>query len=86
MLLKKKTHSDGYWLLIGDFGLSKNITYNSVNLFGHLKYCSPELFEDKPSWPNEKIDAWSSGIVLYEMLAGYNPFASKDSFKLMLNI
>ncbi len=47
---------------------------------GTEEYCPPEFFEDEPPEPNDKLDSWSSGIVLYEMIAGHLPF-SGDKFK-----
>jgi serine/threonine protein kinase len=48
LFLKKKQHNEGYWLLIGDFGLAKNLrdktTKDTMNIFGTLDYCPPEFF------------------------------------------
>ena len=52
-----------------DFGLSaikfsKELKYDSV---GTLAYCSPEILLRRPY--DEKIDIWSSGLILYNILS-----------------
>ncbi len=82
LFLKKKEHGEGYWLIVADFGLARNLrdktTTISMNNMGTEKYCPPEFFQDKPPIPNDKLDSWSSGIVLYEMIAGHLPFSGND--------
>jgi serine/threonine protein kinase len=69
LLLKKKKHGEGYWLLVADFGLARNLsdkaTKSTVNHWGNSDYCPPEHDENAPPIPNDKRDSWSSGIVLY---------------------
>lgn len=47
---------------------------------GTACYLAPELvgmnFTNK--FYNEKVDVFSLGIIMYEILAGSNPFKSKD--------
>jgi serine/threonine protein kinase len=87
LLLKKKKNDKGYWLLVGDFGLARNLsdktTENTMNKTGTNQYCPPEFFEDKPPKPDDKRDSWSSGIVLYEMITGVVPFSGKNVEKLI---
>ena len=60
-----------------DFGLSKVLIpglERSVDPYGTLAYCSPEIIAKKPH--NSKTDVWSLGIVLYTMLTRRMPFIS----------
>jgi serine/threonine protein kinase len=48
LFLKKKQNNEGYWLLIGDLGLARNVkdktTINTMNSMGTIPYCPPEFF------------------------------------------
>lgn len=44
-------------------------------------YASPEMLQRVPYNP-EKIDIWSSGIILYAMVCGYLPFEDEVTTKL----
>lgn len=61
-------------LKIVDFGLAKLIVDNQLNqtVCGSPLYMSPELAQHKTY--NFRSDIWSMGMVLYEMLFGFNPF------------
>ncbi|KAH9053409.1 hypothetical protein Ae201684P_015179 [Aphanomyces euteiches] len=41
-------------------------------LTGSVGYMAPELFQSQPY--GKPVDLWSVGIILYEMLTGYQPF------------
>ena len=43
---------------------------------GTPNYSAPEIFEDKPY--TNKVDIWSAGIVLYNMINGMQPFSSNE--------
>ena len=62
-----------------DFGLSTK--YSDDDLLdqpcGTVVYAAPEVLEGK-EYHGMLADVWSSGIVLYGMLAGYLPFSDKD--------
>ena len=47
---------------------------------GTPQYAAPEIFEQKPY--TSKVDLWSVGIVLYNMINGTQPFASRDIEKI----
>ncbi|XP_005387050.1 PREDICTED: sperm motility kinase 2B-like [Chinchilla lanigera] len=63
---------------LSDFGLgfrfqpSQKVTAPG----GTLYYCAPEVFLKKKH-QGPPVDAWSLGITLYEMVAGYRPFLGK---------
>ncbi len=50
---------------------------------GTIQYCPPEFFLDESPLPSDKLDSWSSGIVLYEMIAGHLPFSGKNVIELI---
>jgi serine/threonine protein kinase len=68
---------------ISDFGLCKILTSSSdhsmTTICGTRAYAAPEInFLQDPSKLHveytEKVDVWSMGVILFIMLAGYNPF------------
>ena len=72
---------------IGDFGISKVIegtTAANGTVVGTPQYFAPEICEDKPY--NSKIDIWSMGVVLYEMLSLVQPFAASNVAALIMKI
>lgn len=44
-------------------------------------YASPEMLQRVPYNP-EKVDIWSTGIILYAMVCGYLPFEDEVTTKL----
>lgn len=57
-------------LKISDFGLSKTLREMSDNtICGTKNYSAPELIRNDPHYSN-KVDIWSSGVVLYAMITG----------------
>ena len=66
---------------ITDFGLSKIIreeASNSIELTsqgaGTYWYLPPECFNKKNPRISSKVDVWSCGIILYQLLYGKKPF------------
>jgi 5'-AMP-activated protein kinase catalytic alpha subunit len=70
-----------------DFGLSN--TYKTGELLktacGSPCYAAPEMIAGKKYKPY-KADIWSSGVVLFAMIAGYLPFEDKNTSKLYKKI
>ena len=60
---------------LGDFGIAKgfkNTMDKAQTMVGTPYYLSPEILENKPY--DEKIDIWSLGVLLYEMMTFKMPF------------
>ncbi len=58
-----------------DFGLAKIVTSSSGIRGLTLEYSAPEQLKGKA---DEKTDVYQLGLLLYEMLTGFNPFSSGD--------
>ena len=69
---------------ICDFGFSKNLGKFSLTStkLGTPLYMAPEMFEGKNY--TYKVDVWSLGIMLYEMLFGKSPFNCSNLTQLMV--
>ena len=59
-------------LKISDFGWSAITFSERKTLCGTLDYLSPEVAEGNQY--DIKIDSWSIGVLLYEMLTGFPPY------------
>jgi len=64
---------------IADFGLSEEFTPGELlNTFcGTPEYMAPEVFKGQ-KFDGPKVDVWSLGIMLYEMLTATIPFPGSD--------
>ncbi|KAL9666091.1 hypothetical protein QQ045_000413 [Rhodiola kirilowii] len=62
---------------VGDFGLSriKRNTLVSGGVRGTLPWMAPELLNGTSSKVSEKVDVFSFGIVMWEILTGEEPYA-----------
>ena len=64
---------------IGDFGFSKQLNYTMAlasTVCGTPYYFAPELCQRTPY--NNKVDIWSLGVVLYEMVNLRKPFEARN--------
>ncbi|XP_043813364.1 uncharacterized protein LOC110616777 isoform X3 [Manihot esculenta] len=63
---------------VGDFGLSKikRNTLVSGGVRGTLPWMAPELLHGSSNKVSEKVDVFSFGIVLWEILTGEEPYAN----------
>ena len=65
---------------IADFGISKVASPEQWTPTGRIRgtpaYMAPEQAGGKE--PNYRWDIFASGVVFYELLAGFNPFGAKD--------
>ena len=73
-----------------DFGVAK-LTQSDVgehttqgSLVGTLRYMAPEQIAGDP--PDPRIDVYSMGVLLYEMLSGAVPYDTRDRYVLMRQI
>lgn len=72
---------------IGDLGIAKvmeSTTAVAGTVIGTPSYFAPEICEDKPY--NSKVDIWSIGVVLYELLALCLPFQASNVAALVMKI
>ncbi|PQQ19381.1 uncharacterized protein Pyn_39647 [Prunus yedoensis var. nudiflora] len=63
---------------VGDFGLSriKRNTLVSGGVRGTLPWMAPELLNGSSNQVSEKVDVYSFGIVMWEILTGEEPYAN----------
>ncbi|XP_076026106.1 mitogen-activated protein kinase kinase kinase 13 isoform X2 [Genypterus blacodes] len=71
------TQSDG--VKISDFGTSKELSDKSTKMSfaGTVAWMAPEVIRNEPV--SEKVDIWSFGVVLWELLTGEIPYKDVDS-------
>jgi Serine/threonine protein kinase len=67
--------ADGY-LKLTDFGFAKVIEGRTYTLCGTPEYLAPEILLNKGH--GKPVDWWTLGIILYEMIAGIDPFSDED--------
>eukprot|EP01138_Halocafeteria_seosinensis_P006419 gb/GECG01006562.1/.p1 GENE.gb/GECG01006562.1/~~gb/GECG01006562.1/.p1 ORF type:complete len:1077 (+),score=104.96 gb/GECG01006562.1/:1-3231(+) len=81
ILLQPKA-GGGHKVKIIDFGLSNLSNEGKSSIFktacGSPCYAAPEMISGKKYY-GSKSDMWSSGVVLFAMLAGYLPFEDKNT-------
>jgi calcium-dependent protein kinase len=70
-----------------DFDIAGTKTLEATSVYGggvHGPfYCAPEMFKNEYS---DKIDIWSTGVVLYFMLVGALPFDGNSNEEVIANI
>ena len=72
---------------LGDFGISKkfqNTLDKAKTMIGTPYYLSPEIIDNKPY--DSKIDIWSLGVLLYEMMTFKMPFNANSLPMLSIKI
>uniref|UniRef100_A0A8C7KSS6 Mitogen-activated protein kinase kinase kinase n=1 Tax=Oncorhynchus kisutch TaxID=8019 RepID=A0A8C7KSS6_ONCKI len=64
---------------ISDFGTSKELSDKSTQMSfaGTVAWMAPEVIRNEPV--SEKVDIWSFGVVLWELLTGEIPYKDVDS-------
>lgn len=68
--------SDGY-LKLTDFGFAKYLeSGRTYTLCGTPEYLAPEILLNKGH--GKPVDWWTLGILIYEMIAGIDPFNDED--------
>ena len=68
-------HKSGY-LKLTDFGFAKVVDGRTYTLCGTPEYLAPEIILNKGH--GKPVDWWTCGILLYEMIAGIDPFSDDD--------
>jgi serine/threonine protein kinase len=85
-------------VLLGDTGLVKLLDFGIARVSGDettfkterpqvrgkLPYLALEVF--KGAEPNERTDLYSAGVVLFEMLSGFNPFFGRETADIYFKI
>ncbi|KAL7686618.1 putative cGMP-dependent kinase, protein kinase-like domain superfamily, rmlC-like jelly roll [Plasmopara halstedii] len=71
---------EGY-LKVVDFGFAKVVDDRTYTLCGTTEYLAPELVLGKGH--NRGVDYWALGILIYEMVVGYSPFAGSSQIDQM---
>ncbi|CAN4114512.1 unnamed protein product [Withania somnifera] len=73
-------------LKIADFGLSRMLNPNDLaeTVCGSPFYMAPEILQFKKY--DDKVDMWSIGAILFELLNGYPPFCGRTSVQILQNI
>lgn len=79
-------NSNADHLKVGDFGLSKLIrvqnshdVYKMTGETGSYRYMAPEVFKHRKY--DKKVDVFSFGMILYEMLEGDPPMANYEPYE-----
>ena len=77
--------NEGGRILLADFGWS-NFKGGDVRktFCGTPEYIAPEMLLKKGH--DTRVDIWSIGILMFELLAGYSPFVAKNNQELYQNI
>jgi serine/threonine protein kinase len=76
-------NSDGY-LKLTDFGFAKRVEGKTYTICGTPGYMAPEMLLNKGH--SKSADWWTLGVLLYEMVAGIDPFADEDILNIYKNI
>jgi serine/threonine-protein kinase len=80
--------TDENWPLLADFGLAKVQQSNAPGLtmpgqvLGTMAYAAPEQIEEGAM--DHRVDIYSLGVVLYEMITGKLPFEGETSFDFLM--
>ena len=74
---------DGY-LKLTDFGFAKIVDGRTYTLCGTPEYLAPEILLNKGH--GKPVDWWTLGIIIYEMLAGIDPFSDEDPMSIYQKI
>ena len=77
--------NDGGRILLADFGWS-NFSDGGVRktFCGTPEYIAPEMLLKKGH--DTRVDIWSIGVLMFELLSGYSPFVAKNNQDLYQNI
>lgn len=71
-------------LKLTDFGFAKIVPWRSFTLCGTPEYMAPEIILNKGH--GIFVDWWSFGVLIYEFLAGFDPFGADSPMDIYQNI
>ena len=74
---------EGY-LKLTDFGFAKIVENRTYTLCGTPEYIAPEIILNKGH--GKGVDWWTVGVLIFEMLAGIDPFNDADPMMIYQNI
>ncbi len=72
------------YLKLTDFSFAKAIDDKTYTICGTPNYMAPEILLNEGH--NKCVDYWSLGVIIYEMLAGIDPFNDDDPMKIYQKI
>ena len=75
---------DTGYMKLTDFGFAKICDGRTYTLCGTPEYLAPEMLLNKGH--GKPVDWWTFGVLLYEMLAGIDPFADEDPMNIYQKI
>jgi len=80
------TEGDDAEVKIADFGLAKILNADTLmqTACGTPGYVAPEILEAQPY--DDKVDAWSLGVITYILLCGFPPFYDDNNAQLFASI
>lgn len=75
--------------IILDFGLARNLdTTENVtktgDIIGTPKYIAPEVMQGQKA--NASCDTYALGVILYEILTGFSPFAGENMIEILFQV
>ncbi len=77
----------GHVVRIGDFGIAEVLRPGRrLGASGTLSYMAPECFKQELGLADHRTDLYSTGVILFELLTGHNPFSAQDQQQLIYNI
>ena len=72
------------YLRLADFGFAKKIRDKTYTLCGTPEYLAPEILLNQGH--GKPVDWWTIGVLLYEMIAGLDPFSAPKPIDVYKNI
>lgn len=82
-ILLYRVGKKGILCKIADFDSAGRVGKENEGAFGTLYYMAPEMLEGKY---RERVDVWSSGVVMYQLLTGKLLFVGKDQEEVLARI